>query len=106
MKGRDGNANQANLAFTSAPPAIGEGHTDTVLVLLAGEADVNARGSGGWTALMHAATKGQTDIVQALLDQGADVNAKTDDGWTALRMALGEGHSSTVPLLREAEVSQ
>jgi ankyrin repeat protein len=51
------------------------GHIDTVKILLAAGADVDAANMfDGATALCVAAREGNLDIVSALLDYGADLN--------------------------------
>ena len=48
-----------------------------VHALLAKGADVNAKSSGGATALMLASQDGHLEVVNALLAKGAEVNAKS-----------------------------
>ena len=56
-----------------------EHDTAKAIALLAGGADVNARGKySGWTPLMLAARKGDIELLNFLLANGADVNAKSD----------------------------
>ena len=57
---------------------------ETVKVLLAAGADVNAMDSWGYTPLMKAAYAGNVDTVQTLLEAGADVNVKNKRAETAL----------------------
>src|SRR5437870_4056892 len=61
--------------------AAGEGHIEVVKVLLAHDADVNARDQLGTTALMKA--MGRFTIANLLLNHGAEVNAQSTDGRTA-----------------------
>ncbi len=75
--------------WTPLMHAIHKNQKGSVAVLLAGGADVNARGNAGMTALMTAAGYGYADIVQLLLDRGADPYAETTDGDTALTAAVG-----------------
>ncbi|MCL1940873.1 MAG: ankyrin repeat domain-containing protein [Synergistaceae bacterium] len=64
---------------TALMVAIGESvNPEIVSVLLQNGADVNAKGTGGFTALLVAAMKDNPDIVDLLLKAGADVNAKTE----------------------------
>ena len=51
--------------------ASGSGHTDTVRVLLAQGADVNAKDNDGTTALMLARGTGQEEISRMLKKAGA-----------------------------------
>lgn len=52
--------------------ACEKGHTEVVELLLAHEADVEAKDASGNTPLHVAAQSQQTKIVQKLLDTGAD----------------------------------
>jgi uncharacterized protein len=65
---------------TSLMLAAEKGHTETVRRLLDGGADVQAKNSNGWTALLFAAWKGHIPVVFLLLDhhhhQGGAVDAK------------------------------
>jgi ankyrin repeat protein len=47
------------------------GHTEAVRVLIAAGADVNARGDGGYTALMDASGRGREEIARLLKEAGA-----------------------------------
>jgi ankyrin repeat protein len=50
--------------------------------------DVNAKDSGGWTALLTAARAGQFEAVALLLDQGADAQAERPGGFGPLHLTL------------------
>ena len=67
------------------------GSDDALSRLLAEGADVNARSTGGETALMLAAARGRLDAIGLLIERGADVNAATDAGNTALMLAAARG---------------
>lgn len=79
-----------------------EGNTETVKILLANGADVNAKDDEGRTALMTVAGEGHTGVAKTLLDHGADINTKDKDGKTALFLAEKSGHSQVVRILKEA----
>jgi hypothetical protein len=71
--------------------AAGKGDTAAVKSLIAKRADVNARSSSGYTALMVAIDGGHAETVRALLEGGADANAKTNDGYSPLMHADDKG---------------
>jgi ankyrin repeat protein len=62
--------------------------TDTVKMLLAKGADVNAKDDYGYTALIWAAYLDYSDIVQILLEHGAKVNIKNNHGESPLLLAV------------------
>ncbi|MFI7698849.1 ankyrin repeat domain-containing protein [Nonomuraea sp. NPDC049480] len=64
---------------------------DTAKTLLTSGADVNARESGGWTALHWAAANGQAATAELLIEAGADLDAANDDGDTPLTLAARRG---------------
>ncbi|GHV33656.1 hypothetical protein FACS1894187_02510 [Synergistales bacterium] len=58
-------------------------------------ADVNARTTIGWTALMSAATANpNVKVIKLLIDNGADVNAKDNHGNTALISTFSRNSSN------------
>ena len=83
--------------------ATEHGHIEIVKLLLDHSADVNAKATVNWTALMAASRGGHAEIVRLLLDHGADVNVKGSRG-TALKTASSEGHTEIVRLLLESPV--
>lgn len=56
-------------------------------ILIANGADVNARDSSGWTALMYASRDGNIEIINLLVENGADTNIKDNYGRTAIMIA-------------------
>jgi ankyrin repeat protein len=76
-----------------------DGYMATVKILLAHNADVNAKSGNGLTPLHIAASYGRKAIAELLLEHGADINAKSDDGKTPLQVAKDEGHQDVVKLL-------
>ena len=61
--------------------AAQEGRGRIISMLLQHGADVNARDTGGYTALMFATEAVQFDIVQLLLENDADPDLRANDGW-------------------------
>ena len=72
---------------------------DTLALLLANKADVNARNNDGRAPLQMAAILAGKDMVKTLLASGADVNAKANDGMTALHLAAMLPAKDVVELL-------
>ena len=73
-----------------------EGDLARVRETLARGADVNARDTGGNTALWRASAVGHLAVVCELLDRGADVDARSKDGSMALMIASCNGHTAVV----------
>ena len=71
-------------------------------LLLAKEADVNARGQWGRTALMHANTAAK---VKLLVENGADLEARDEQGETALMKAAARGEVAVVTALLETQAA-
>lgn len=76
------------------------GHTDKVAAFLKQDPKlINARDSGGKTALHWAALYGQTKVMELLLAKKADVNSLDEDGFTPLHWAATFNQSDAVKLL-------
>ncbi len=63
-------------------------------------ADVNAKDSFGYTALMGSSCFGNEHMVRLLLKYRADVSPKDNNGWTALKYAFGNRNHTIVGLLK------
>lgn len=87
--GADPNWHGGRNDWTPLMHAIHKGQKQSVLVLLAGGADINAKTRSGLTALMMAAGYGYADIVRILLAKGADPYLQDAHGGTALTLAVG-----------------
>ncbi|MDD5007115.1 MAG: ankyrin repeat domain-containing protein [Syntrophorhabdaceae bacterium] len=74
---------------------------NAVRTLIEKGANVNAKDSDGYTALLWAAYYGNTDVVRALIEKGADVNAQNKRKQTPLHLAADKGHTNTARLLVE-----
>ncbi len=81
--------------------AAGGGHADAARALLEHGADVEARSTGGFTALLIAAREDDPALVGDLVAAGADVNAAAPDGTTALHVAVVRGHAGLAMVLLE-----
>jgi ankyrin repeat protein len=81
------------------------GSADAVRMLIARNADVNAKEpSQNQTALMWAAAEHRLDVVRMLIERGADLQARTRKGFTALHFAAREGDLEVARLLLAAGV--
>jgi len=56
-------------------------------LLIDSGADVNAKGSGGWTSLHLAAAYGHSDLIELLISKGAALDVKDNSGKTPLDYA-------------------
>jgi len=72
---------------------------DRVRFLIKKGADVNARDSGGFSALDTAARNRITSLVEVLIDAGADPNRPDADGFFPLLHAINRNHVPTVEML-------
>lgn len=78
------------------------GHIEVMKLLIKAGANVNAKSSFGWTALMGAANAGSIEAVKLLLKSGANPKHRSADKDTALSRAKEAGYADVVKLLREA----
>jgi ankyrin repeat protein len=79
------------------------GNLATVRVLLAKNANPNARESnGGQNALMWAVSQRQSAVVEELLKHGADVQAGSKSGFTPLMFAAQQGDEDSARILLRA----
>ena len=76
-----------------------EGHSDIARRLLAGGAQVNARGLREETPLHMAMYDAHLEVAEVLLASQADVNAQNADGQTPLHLAARKGHRALVLFL-------
>jgi hypothetical protein len=79
--------------------AVRNGSYAEVQRMIEAGADVNAKDSHGYTALMLAAEKGYTEIVRLLVEEGADVGARDNSGRSACNRAFSNGNREIVQLL-------
>jgi len=76
-----------------------QGDTKALPLFFEAGVDINARNSGGYTALMAAAKNGQTEIVTKLLEQKANLDVQGYNGLTALMLAAENNQLSIVKAL-------
>ena len=102
VAGRKGGRQRAEQGRMDGAASRGvDGHTDVVKALLDANAQVDAQGPDGRTALMVAAENGHTGVVKALLDANAPVDAQDELGRRALDYAAWNGHTDVVELLEK-----
>ena len=102
MAGQGFDVNTGNEAGVT-PLIVAAGmNVDVCKVLIGKGARVNAKTSGGYTALMSAALNGQKEIVKLLLDSGADPAPKDSSNRTGIKYAQEKNHKDIVDLLRQA----
>jgi len=97
----------AEDGVTALMRAARDGERKNVKVLLEQGVDVNARDSGGWSALTYAAAKGDLVIAKALVSKGAEVDPKEVET-TPLMAAVTYRNVAVVKMLIEhgANVNQ
>jgi ankyrin repeat protein len=83
------------LVYPLYSAAVG-GYAELVWMLIAADADVDARESRGWTALHVAAANGDVDSIQALLSAGADPHATNNHGQSPVDLADDDTVRSTL----------
>jgi len=76
-----------------------DSYVQVVRLLIRQNADVDARGPGGLTALHLAALNGQSLIVKELIHSDADINAKDDFLWTPLMYSVQRGDIESIRIL-------
>ena len=82
------NASVRKTGHSALMWAVGEGHYESVRLLVAQGADVDARARTGFTPLLFAARTGDIASADVLLAAGADVNRSGSDGTHALPLAI------------------
>ncbi|CAE7400699.1 CTTNBP2 [Symbiodinium sp. CCMP2592] len=96
----DVNARTADWNYSLLRASAEEGAESVCRLLLAKQADVNARDQNNMTPLMGCVVGGDfSGIVSLLLEARADAAAVTDDGFTALKWATRPGPEEAKALL-------
>lgn len=93
---------EAAAKSTALFRAASDGDISRIKALLAGGANVNAKDTDGWSALVFAAVWDRVAVAKTLLAANADVNAQTKDGMTALMVAAIRGNLEMAELLLSA----
>ena len=101
QNGADVNLRDRRGGATPLMFAAAFGSLETMTLLIDKGADVNARTTGGATALMWAAT--DLAKIRLLLDRGADVNAVSERGRTVLLLAAMSDRSAGIVRLLLAQ---
>lgn len=94
--------NKQDMFGETALMAAAWRNTPALAPLLAAGANPNTKSwqdTGGWTALMIAATCGQTDMVRVLINAGAGLELEETLGRRALELAMERDRSAVVKLL-------
>ena len=91
------------IGMTALHLAAKNGHKGTAELLLANNAEVNAKTKSGNTPLHIAADAGRKEVTELLLAYKADVNTKDNQPFrmTPLHLAAIKGHKDVVELLRQ-----
>ncbi len=84
------NANSIDTRGDYATPLAGQNAKETVALLLANGADMDAADKFGRTALHGAATWGWNPVIQYLYDAGANIQAEDKNGLTPFNYAMGQ----------------
>ncbi|CAE7543904.1 Ankrd17 [Symbiodinium natans] len=99
----DVNARTTDWNYSLLRACAEEGAEGLCQLLLARQADVNARDQNNMTPLMGCVVGGDySGIVSLLLEARADAAAITDDGFTALKWATRLNRDASITLLRNA----
>lgn len=95
-------ANIEELTLTGGTPfmfAVLGDHVDVANWLYDKGADINAKGSNGWSAATIAGAKGQADMLRWLIEVGADIDSQDVYRFTPLMRAVDNQHISSAQVL-------
>jgi ankyrin repeat protein len=98
-KGADANAPQGGQYGNALQAAAGSGNEQTVKLLIAHGAHIDALHPRYGSALQAASEGGHEQVVKHLIDAGADVNLQGGDYGGALDLAIGNEHIAVAELL-------
>lgn len=82
-----------------ASPLLNARRLDMIALLVSKGAEVDIKGSAGYTRLHMACLKREKDIAAFLVSRGANVNTKNNWGWMPLHNAIGNDDREVVELL-------
>lgn len=99
--GESVNSREAGIGATPLYIAAEWGQVNIAMLLVDRKADIHAKTTGGFTALMRAVDSGSRSITELLLARGANVNDRGGD-WTPLLLASYNGNQEMMQLLRNA----
>jgi ankyrin repeat protein len=99
--GADPNVKEIQQGQTALMRAVAEKHPEVARALIDRGADVRARSTGAFTALLFASQQGDLASARALLAAGADVNEATPKNGTALVVAAASGREEFAIFLLE-----
>ncbi|BAY77232.1 ankyrin [Nostoc linckia NIES-25] len=91
-----------SLSITSLMLAASKGYKNIVQVLVAHQANLQARDCFGRDALCLACINGNLEVVQILIQAGVNINQHDSEGDTPLLMALKNGHIELAKFLIES----
>ena len=91
----------AKAFITGSTPLHIAATKEVVELLIAKDADVNAKDKYDMTPLHPAAGRGHKEVVELLIAGGADVNARDEDGDTPLDWADRRNQTATTAFLRK-----
>jgi ankyrin repeat protein len=92
------NFDNTPLIYTTNPDMING--REIAAMLIQNGADMDAKGNGGQTALMHAGENGYAEMAKTLIGNGAKASTKDSQGKTALMLARKNGHEKTAEIIR------
>ena len=92
-----------NLAFAGPlHDAARDGDLEQIRSLIAGSAELDARGENGETPLILAILEGHADAAELLIEQGADISARNASSFPSIRDSIAASRRSRCSLVTSA----